>query len=174
MGYRVFGDTRSGQSRHMRPPELAILETYRRGAVAGDPVSEVPPCLGAQYRPKALNRLSQQVHAWRVVYVDLLALAASEMQREDWEGHALFEVVVATSARLRDPRAQTGRSVAETLALELSHDRALIAFCNLMGISTEVEDFEVPTKARERLEGELEALHPEWCELIRTDEAGTR
>ncbi|MHB1711470.1 MAG: hypothetical protein ACYCV7_08715 [Acidimicrobiales bacterium] len=106
------------------------------------------------------------------VYSDLLSLAMADDPSQELDAPGLFEVLVATSARLVGTGGE--RMVDETLALELAHDRVLIALCwhlgisasRHLGISASPLDFQSPIQARARLTGALEERRPEWSRFL--------
>ena len=89
------------------------------------------------------------------MYVDLLTRALGKGE----EGHRSEDLLLAdllhTRARLRATERDTGTSVAEALARELSYDGALIRLCRSLDLPTGPGCFTHPAGERARLEREL-------------------
>src|SRR3974390_3628081 len=88
------------------------------------------------------------------MYVDVLS-AAMDTWNVELTGDALLDYVVNCRAQLLRVGAREGRSADDSLAGEVTYDRALIRLCDDVGVVTSVADFAHPRSERAHLEHSL-------------------
>jgi len=88
------------------------------------------------------------------MYVDVLS-AAMDTWNVELTGDALLDYVVNCRAQLLRVGAREGRSADDSLAVEVTYDRALIRLCDDVGVVTSVADFAHPRSERGHLEDRL-------------------
>jgi hypothetical protein len=88
------------------------------------------------------------------MYVDVLS-AAMDAWKVDLTGDALLDYVVSCREQLLRGGARQGRPANDSLAVEVTYDRALIRLCDDVGVVTSVADFAHPRSERSRVEDRL-------------------
>jgi len=88
------------------------------------------------------------------MYVDVLS-AAMDAWNVELTGDALLDYVIACRAQLLLTGVGQGRPANDSLAAEVTYDRALIRLCDDVGVVTSVANFADPRSERNRLEDTL-------------------
>ncbi len=90
------------------------------------------------------------------MYRDLLGLSLGEREGPATDVSTLAAEARESRVRLLQP-GEREQAAADRVALELHYDRLLIRLASTIGLPTRLEEFDVPRRARQRLELALEA-----------------